>query len=341
MRQLARLYEMLDGHGERDGVRLLGRQTVEAVTARHRVGIFDETFGITLDWGLGLGIDSSSHGRHSSRRVFGHGGAQSSIAYCDPQHHLVVAFQTNGMPGTDRHYARLAAVSDAIYEDTGLGDPPPPAGKRNPGGFDRERLNIRGSYRRGRRGERVRGERDGRGRTSSGVGVRDLDSRSSHFASGGASWLAPATPFRRSPWATALRGNPRRGPRNRRGPGRSRRHRRPRWPGPDDGRPVVLEHGTEEQRSGWCSALASGIEARGASSSASQRPAPTWPALQTTADPRRRRVDRQRPEGVDVGRRQHRPRHARGPDRPRRSPSTGASPTSSSTWISPASRSGP
>ena len=105
---------------------MLGEQTVEAITARHRVGIFDRTFGIPLDWGLGFGIDSSSHGRHSSRRVFGHGGAQSSIAYCDPEHGLVVAMQTNGMPGTDRHYARLAAVSDAIYEDAGLADPSSP-----------------------------------------------------------------------------------------------------------------------------------------------------------------------------------------------------------------------
>jgi CubicO group peptidase (beta-lactamase class C family) len=123
MRQLARLYEMLGGRGEREGVRVLGEQTVEAITARHRVGIFDKTFGIPLDWGLGFGIDSSSHGRHSSRRVFGHGGAQSSIAYGDPEHGLVVAMQTNGMPGTDRHYLRLAAISDAIYEDAGLADP--------------------------------------------------------------------------------------------------------------------------------------------------------------------------------------------------------------------------
>jgi CubicO group peptidase (beta-lactamase class C family) len=126
MRQLARLYEMLDGGGERDGVRVLGEQTVEAITARHRVGIFDRTFGIPLDWGLGFGIDSSSHGRHSSRRVFGHGGAQSSIAFCDPEYGLVVAMQTNGMPGTDRHYARLTAIADAIYEDTGLADPSSP-----------------------------------------------------------------------------------------------------------------------------------------------------------------------------------------------------------------------
>ncbi len=131
MRQLARLYEMLDGNGEREGVRVLGPQTVAAITARHRVGIFDRTFGMPLDWGLGFGIDSSSHGRHSSRRVFGHGGAQSSIAYCDPEHGLVVAMQTNGMPGTDKHYLRLSSISDAIYEDAGLADPSDPGREKD------------------------------------------------------------------------------------------------------------------------------------------------------------------------------------------------------------------
>ena len=126
MRQLGRLYEMLRGGGELDGVRVLGPQTVEAISARHRTERFDRTFGIVCDWGLGFGIDSSSHGRHSSRRVFGHGGAQSSMAYCDPEHGLVVAIQTNGMPGTQKHYVRLAAISDAVYEDTGLADPSDP-----------------------------------------------------------------------------------------------------------------------------------------------------------------------------------------------------------------------
>ena len=126
MRQLGRMYEMLCGGGEREGVRLLGRQTVEAISARHRTERFDRTFGIVCDWGLGFGIDSSSHGRHSSRRVFGHGGMQSSMAYCDPEHGLVVALQTNGMPGTAKHYARMAALSDAIYEDAGLASPDDP-----------------------------------------------------------------------------------------------------------------------------------------------------------------------------------------------------------------------
>ena len=126
MHQLGRLYEMLNGRGERDGVRILATQTVEAISARHRTERYDRTFGIVCDWGLGFGVDSSSHGRHSSRRVFGHGGAQSSMAYCDPEHGLVVALQTNGMPGTQKHYVRMAALSDAIYEDAGIASPDDP-----------------------------------------------------------------------------------------------------------------------------------------------------------------------------------------------------------------------
>lgn len=126
MRQLGRMYEALVRGGEREGVRILGEQTVEAITARHRVGLFDHTFGIVLDWGLGFGIDSSSHGRHSSRRVFGHGGAQSSMAYADPEYGLVAAIQTNGMPGTEKHYLRMSAISEALYEDLGLADPGDP-----------------------------------------------------------------------------------------------------------------------------------------------------------------------------------------------------------------------
>lgn len=143
MRQLARLYEaLLHGgatapHPEPPGgsagnkVRILEVQTVEAITARHRAGMLDKTFRIVCDWGLGLAIDNSAMGRHCSRRAYGHGGAQSSIAYADPEFGLVVAIQTNGMPSPDQHYRRFAAISDAVYEDLGLADPADP-GREKP-----------------------------------------------------------------------------------------------------------------------------------------------------------------------------------------------------------------
>lgn len=131
MRQLGRLYEALAGHGTRAGTRILGEQTVDAVTARHRVAMRDETFGVVIDWGLGFAVDTGAMGRHCSRRAFGHGGAQSSQAFCDPEHGLVAAIQTNGMCGNTLHYQRLAQVWDALYEDLGLADPSDP-GRHKP-----------------------------------------------------------------------------------------------------------------------------------------------------------------------------------------------------------------
>jgi CubicO group peptidase (beta-lactamase class C family) len=120
MNQLGRLYEMLLGHGTRGSVRLLSPVTVAAISARHRTGMVDETYGVVMDWGLGLVVDWYATGRYCSRRAFGHGGHQSSVAFCDPEHDLVVAVVCNGMPGRERHSARLDAISSAVYVDLGI-----------------------------------------------------------------------------------------------------------------------------------------------------------------------------------------------------------------------------
>ena len=118
MNQLARLYEMFRS---RDG--LLPPVAIEAMTARHRAGLLDETYGVVVDWGLGLMLDAVAYGRHCSPRTFGHGGMQSSVAFCDPDAGLIVAMVFNGMPAMDAHYRRLDEVSSAIYEDLGLAEP--------------------------------------------------------------------------------------------------------------------------------------------------------------------------------------------------------------------------
>ena len=120
VRQLGRFYEMLLGRGTRDGVRILSPITVAAISARHRVGMVDETYGVVMDWGLGFVVDWYATGRYSSPRAFGHGGHQSSVAFCDPERDLVVAVVCNGMPGRDRHQTRLDAISSAVYVDLGL-----------------------------------------------------------------------------------------------------------------------------------------------------------------------------------------------------------------------------
>jgi CubicO group peptidase (beta-lactamase class C family) len=120
MRELGRLYEAMLGKGTRRDVRVLRPTTAEAMVARHRAGMHDETFGIVIDWGLGFIIDSVNYGRHCSPRAFGHGGGQSSVAFADPEHGLAVAVVMNGLPGPAAHYRRLSEITSNIYEDLGL-----------------------------------------------------------------------------------------------------------------------------------------------------------------------------------------------------------------------------
>lgn len=123
MRELGRVYEAILGKGARDGARILHPTTAEAMVARHRVGMHDESFGITIDWGLGFIIDSVNYGRHCSPRAFGHGGGQSSVGFADPEHGLAVAVVMNGLPGPAVHYDRVSEITAAIYEDLGLASP--------------------------------------------------------------------------------------------------------------------------------------------------------------------------------------------------------------------------
>jgi CubicO group peptidase (beta-lactamase class C family) len=127
-RELGRFYEVLRARGRWGGATIARPQTIEALVARHRAGLFDETFRCVMDWGLGFILDSKMHGAaipygygpYASPRTFGHSGRESSCAFCDPEHDLVVAWAANGMPGEPRHQARVRALNAAIYEDLGL-----------------------------------------------------------------------------------------------------------------------------------------------------------------------------------------------------------------------------
>ena len=133
-RELGRFYEMLLGGGRRigdpSGNEILRPQTVSALTARHRVGMFDHTFQHEMDWGLGFILDGKRHGpetvpygygRLCSYRTFGHSGYRSATAFADPEHALAVVLIPNGTPSAAAHEARTRAVLDAVYEDLGLG----------------------------------------------------------------------------------------------------------------------------------------------------------------------------------------------------------------------------
>jgi CubicO group peptidase (beta-lactamase class C family) len=129
LRELARLYEALRRGGDLDGRRILSPQTVEAVVARHRVGMFDQTFKTKLDWGLGVIVNSAhygdpdapyGYGPHAGPRTYGHSGARSSVAFCDPDARLVVALAVNGLIDERPHRARFERVLTALYEDLDL-----------------------------------------------------------------------------------------------------------------------------------------------------------------------------------------------------------------------------
>jgi len=127
--QLGILLETLLNGGERDGVRILEAETVRQMTSRQRVGMFDETFNAVIDWGLGFVINSRpkglqmmpyGYGNHATDDTFGHSGYQSSTAFADPAHGLVVVIITNGMPGEARNHRRVRTLDNSLYEELGL-----------------------------------------------------------------------------------------------------------------------------------------------------------------------------------------------------------------------------
>jgi CubicO group peptidase (beta-lactamase class C family) len=128
IRELGRFYEALLAGGRYGRNSVLRPQSVEALTARHRVGLYDQTFHHVMDWGLGFIPNNAHHGDavpygygpHASMRSFGHSGSQSSVAFADPEHDLAVAIAFNGMPGEARHDQRMRAVLTVLYEDLGL-----------------------------------------------------------------------------------------------------------------------------------------------------------------------------------------------------------------------------
>lgn len=131
IRELGRFYEALLAvlRGDPTSVSVVSTSTVREMTRRHREGLFDQTFQHTLDIGLGFIVNSNrygaetvpyGYGRHASEETFGHSGSQSSCAFADPEHELVVAWHCNGQPGEPRHQKRAREINAMIYEELGL-----------------------------------------------------------------------------------------------------------------------------------------------------------------------------------------------------------------------------
>ena len=125
MGQLARFYDMLRNHGTLDRARMISPQTVEAMTARHRVGMLDHTFKHVIDFGLGFLINSALRRRHRALWLrtlckaahFWPQWESKLLRFCDPEIGLVAAWVCNGTPGEPRHQQRHSTINDAIYED--------------------------------------------------------------------------------------------------------------------------------------------------------------------------------------------------------------------------------
>jgi CubicO group peptidase (beta-lactamase class C family) len=124
IRGLGKFYESLLHRED-----ILSQYLRQSMIRPQRVGLFDQTFRLHVDWGLGVIVNSTHEdmhkfsygfGPHASLQAFGHGGNQSSIGMADPKHGLVVAAVFNGMPGDEAHARRMRGLMAAIYEDLGL-----------------------------------------------------------------------------------------------------------------------------------------------------------------------------------------------------------------------------
>lgn len=105
---------------------ILSVETARSLVSPHRVGMMDRTFRHTMDWGLGFMLQSDHYapgevpyqfGSFASRSAFGHCGNQSTAAFCDPEAELCAVVLCNGMPGEERHQARMRRILDALYSD--------------------------------------------------------------------------------------------------------------------------------------------------------------------------------------------------------------------------------
>jgi CubicO group peptidase (beta-lactamase class C family) len=132
VRELGRFMElMMRGGRLLDGTEYVSGATVSSMTLRRRVGAYDQTLQHVVDFGLGVicnskryGVDTVPYGfgRWSSEGSYGHGGSQCSLAMCDPERELVVAWAANGFCGEGQHQRRNRLMQDALYRDLGFAD---------------------------------------------------------------------------------------------------------------------------------------------------------------------------------------------------------------------------
>jgi CubicO group peptidase (beta-lactamase class C family) len=98
-RELGRFYEWLLARGRWEERQRVSRATVDLFTACHRWEVPDKTLaGAPLPWGLGFMLYGNGDVHPAaSRRVFGHSGMVSSVAFADPERALACVVITNGL----------------------------------------------------------------------------------------------------------------------------------------------------------------------------------------------------------------------------------------------------
>ena len=120
-RDMARFYAMLAAGGSLDGVRIFAPETVARATAVTIDGAHDYALGQTVRRGLGFNLGgvpgfSDRMGHTSTSRVFGHGGAGTSICWADPDLALAMVFIPNGFRGKNTLTERCQVLSDAVRQ---------------------------------------------------------------------------------------------------------------------------------------------------------------------------------------------------------------------------------
>ena len=95
----ARLAQMLLNGGELDGVRVLGRKTVELMTSNHTRNIPIPMLGHGFGFGIGVGVRIESEGNPLIRSVgsYGWGGAAGTGYFADPKEDMFVIYFTQLM----------------------------------------------------------------------------------------------------------------------------------------------------------------------------------------------------------------------------------------------------
>ncbi len=112
-RSLARMYAMLAGGGEIDGVRLLSDERVREICRVHS-RTRDRVLFIPMHWRMGyhrvfaIGV--------SAPMAFGHFGYGGSGAFCDPARNLAVGFTVNSGVGTPTGDGRMPRIARAAIK---------------------------------------------------------------------------------------------------------------------------------------------------------------------------------------------------------------------------------